>query len=142
MPVLRRLILPLGEQCAGELRSPPLVHVDYIKQYAARLEYIRGANCMLPPLLPPPLPHLPMAERCEELLYLRAQFNMPDIAETTPGWLDRGSSLFYRLTPRPYVLLRAPGVRWRWCYGGGDHTVRICHSGFHAPLCVPRAPRH
>lgn len=73
---------------------------------------------MLPPAAPP-LPHLPMAERCEELLYLRAQFNMPDFAETTPGWIDRGLSLFYRLTPRLYVLLRVPGVRWRRCYGWG-----------------------
>lgn len=94
---------------------------------------------MLPPR--PPLPHLPMAERCKEQLYLRAQFNMPDFAETTPGWIDRACHCFtgsHRGRVCSSVRLGFDGDGAT----GGDHTVRICHSGFHAPPCVPRAPRH
>lgn len=45
----------------------PLVHIDYIKQYAAWLEYVRRVGTSPP-----------MAEQRKKPLYLRAQFNTPD----------------------------------------------------------------
>lgn len=97
----------------------PLVHVDYIKQYAARLEYIRRVGASPP-----------MAELCKKPLYLRAQFNTPDFGGATLGWIDRACHCFTgsHSTMELYRLPRVPLVDVTVLQ---NHTAWICHSGFH-----------
>jgi len=76
----------------------PLVHVDYIKQYAARLEYIRRQGTSSP-----------MAELCKKPLYRRAQFNTPDFEGATLGWIDRACHCFTG-SDSPVKLHRLPCV--------------------------------
>lgn len=97
----------------------PLVHVDYIKQYAARLEYVRRVGAS------PPL-----AELCKNPLYRRAHFNTPDFTGATLGWVDRachcftGSHFTMDLHRHPCVPLFNVTVLQ-------IHTARICHSSFY-----------
>lgn len=97
----------------------PLVHADYIKQYAARLEYIRREGTTPP-----------MAELCKKLLYLRAQFNTPDFGEATLGWIDRACHCFTgsHSTMELYMLPCVPLVDVMVLQ---NHTAWICHSSFH-----------
>lgn len=108
----------------------PLVHVDYIKQYAARLEYIRRLG-----------PSSPTVEQCKKPLYLRAQFNTPDFEGATLGRIDRACHCFTgsHSSMELYRLPRVPVVNVTVLR---NHSAWICHSGFHArsishrPLCA------
>lgn len=97
----------------------PLVHVDYIKQYAARLEYIRRLGT-LPPWL----------KLCKKKLYLRAQFNTPDFGEATLGWIDRPCHCFTgsHSTMQLYMLPCVPLVNVTVLQ---NRSAWICHSRFH-----------
>lgn len=115
--------------CLSTVQYPP-VHVDYIKQYAARLEYIRCVGASPP-----------MAELCKETLYLRAQFNTVDFGGATLGRIDRACHCFTG-SHSTMELYRLPCVSLVNVTVLQNHTAWFCHSGFHTrsityqPMCA------
>lgn len=63
------------ERCAIPPRSTLIVSNNICSN---ALEYLRRVGASPPP-------SLPMAELCKKLLYLRAQFNMPDLGRSHTG---------------------------------------------------------
>lgn len=111
--------ITLGRAMCLSAAQYPLVHVDYIKQYAARPEYIRRVGTSPP-----------MAEPCKKPLYLRAQFNTPDFGGATLGWIDRACHCFTG-SHSTMELYRLPCVPLVNVTVLQNHTAWICLSSFH-----------